>query len=104
MDKHLAGMIGAVSALVATAPAQAATARPLTVDASMQASSYADLLRPIPNALAVLKAMAAAQGATTSEAPISEGQATVQKVQFHHHHHHHHYRRRHHHHHHHHHH
>jgi hypothetical protein len=99
MDKTLAGVIGAVGALVATAPAQAATAAPLSMEAALQAGSYADLLQPIPNALALLKTEAAVQ-----ERPVAEEQAPVEEVQFfyHHHHHHHHHRRRHHHHHHHH--
>jgi hypothetical protein len=97
MDKTVAGLIGAMSALVAAVPGQAAMSRPLTVEAAMEASSYADLLRPIPNALALLRAAAAAQAESGSTAPVSEGEATVQEVQFHHHHH---YRRRHYHHHH----
>jgi len=106
MDKNVAGLIGAMGALVAgtalgttagSATAQAATAGPVAVSAAMQASSYADLLKPIPNALALLKE----QAPTEAESP-----AEIQQVEFfrhhHHHHHHHHHRRRHHHHHHHH--
>ena len=93
MDKTLAGVIGAVGALVATAPAHAASAVPPTMEAALQAASYADLLQPIPNALALLKAEAAVQ-----EVPVAEEQAPVVEVAFfyhhHHHHHHHHYRRR----------
>lgn len=109
MDKNIAGLIGAVSALVAVAPAQAATGRMLTVESAMQANSYADLLTPIPNALALLKEMVAAQADPTSAATGTARPAGVEDVQLiirvphhHHHHHHHHYRRRHHHHHHHH--
>ena len=96
MDKNLAGLIGAVTVLVAAAPAQAAMARPVMVESALQASSYADLLKPIPNALAMLKELAAAQAV----APGPESPAMVEEVQFviqlhhHHHHHHHHYRRR----------
>ena len=89
MDKTLAGVLGAITVLAAQA--QAAPAAPPTLDAAMQASSYADLLRPIPNAAALLAAE-----------PDAEPAATVQTVQYHHHHHHHRYRRRYHHHHHHH--
>jgi hypothetical protein len=110
MDKNLAGLIGVVGVLVAIAPASAMTAQPMAVDSALQASSYADLLKPIPNALALLKASDAAQaeGASQPKVPASEGM--VEDVQFiirlphHHHHHHHHHRRwrpRHHHHHHH---
>ena len=89
MDKSLAGVIGAVTALAAAAPLQAANAAPPTMDAAMQASSYADLLNPIPNALALLKASGAAETQGT-EGAASESEATVQQVQYHHHHHHHH--------------
>jgi hypothetical protein len=110
MDKNIAGLIGAVSALVAVVPAQAATGRLATVESTMQASSYADLLKPIPNALAVLKELTATQAESAAGGTDTESPGTIQDAQFiirlphhhHHHHHHHHYRRRHHHHHHHH--
>jgi hypothetical protein len=98
MEKHVAGLIGAVSALVAAAPAQAATAQPVSVEAALQASSYADLLKPIPNALALLKTAAAVPAAP----PLApSGEAMIEPVQYHHHHHHHrrHYHHHHHHHH-----
>ncbi len=96
MDKTIAGLLGAVGALVAGTSAQAAPAVSV-----LHATSYSDLLRPVPNAVEALKALDAAE------------QAQVETVQYgptivigrdHHHHHHHHrvYRRpRHHHHHHH---
>jgi hypothetical protein len=105
MDKNLAGLIGAASLLAI--PAQAATAAPPTYQDAMQASSYADLLKPTPNASALLKA--------STDARISDSepgtQARVQQAQFwvqigprrpwyyHHHHHHHWYYHHHHHHH-----
>jgi hypothetical protein len=108
MDKKLAGMIGMVSVLAV--PATAATAPPVDMADALQAHSYADLLKPIPNAVDLLKAAdAAARVAPGEAAPI--GDATVQPAQFviylgsrrhHHHHHHHHHRYYHHHHHHHH--
>ncbi len=109
MDKNLAGLIGVVSALVATAPASAATAHPVTIESALLARSYADLLKPIPNALALLKASDAAQAESASEPTVPASQGMIEDVQFiirlphhHHHHHHHHHRRwRHHHHHHH---
>jgi hypothetical protein len=82
MDKKVAGLIGAMSALVAAVPAQAATSRPLTADAAMEASSYAEPLQPIPNALALLQAATAAPAGPTSTAPVSDGQAMVQEVQY----------------------
>ncbi len=81
MDKKIAGLVGAVGALASVGGAHAATvpdpAEVLTVH------SYTDLLNPIPNAVAVLKAI---------DNSTSEPGANVQVAQFfeHHHHHHHH--------------
>lgn len=101
MDKKIAGLLGAVAALSSLPAAQAATN--VTPPDAMSVSSYADLLAPVPNAMAALKADDAARAAQ----PVSDNQALdgVQVAQYHHHHHHHHRRviviRRHHHHHHH---
>lgn len=95
MDKSIAGLIGAVGALAAAGPAHAVPSASL-VDA-MRIESYADLLKPIPNALAVRQALAEGQ---TETAPADV--ITVQYYRHHHHHHHRYYRRRSHHHHHHH--
>jgi hypothetical protein len=107
MDKSLAGLLAVASVLAV--PAQAATGPAVNVDAVMQVSSYADLLKPIPNALAVLRASAAAGVEAKPVQPAADGEPGVEQVQYwyyrHHHHHHHHdwwYRRRYHHHHHHH--
>jgi hypothetical protein len=89
MDKTVAGLLGAVTALAVT-PSQAAAPTPLGADAAMHAHSYADLLKPIPNALALLKASATAEARASVGAPAPEGEATLQDVQYHHHHHHHH--------------
>jgi hypothetical protein len=67
-----------VGALAAGAPAQAAVA-PQTFETVMQARSYADLLRPIPNAAAIL------QSAPAMTAQDDAG--SVQLVDDHHHHH-----------------
>jgi len=96
MDKSVAGLLAVASVLAV--PAHAATALPDSIDAAMRAGSYADLLKPIPNARALLNASAQAEATT-------EAQPEVLQVQYwwhHHHHHHHWYRRRWHHHHHHH--
>ena len=98
MDKRIAGLLGAAAALTAVTAAQATTA---PTPELAPATSYRDLLDPIPNPVPVLQAenaRAAAQS-TTEVAQIS-----VQLGHHHHHHHHHHIviRRRHHHHHHHH--
>jgi hypothetical protein len=57
---------------------------PLTMEAAMQARSYADLLKPIPNALALLQAEPAVAGvqkiAFSADQPVDHA---------HHHHHHH---------------
>ena len=92
MDKNLAGLIGAVSALAVASP-QPASSASLDVEAALQASSYADLLKPIPNALALWKATPAVD----AQSDDTEG-ARVETVQYHdhdHHHHHHHHHRRH---------
>ena len=84
MEKKLAGLLGAMGALTAIAPSQAAAP---SYDEAMRAESYADLLRPIPNAAALLQeanAVAAAE-------PRPEVM-TVQYYHHHHHHHHHHHR------------
>ena len=72
-------MLGVVGALAATAPtvALAAPADP------MVATSYADLLKPIPNAVETLKA---------SDATLrAEDGAKVEMAQYYYHHHHHHF-------------
>jgi hypothetical protein len=100
LDK-IAGLLGAVAALGTVTSTEAAPLPPPSE--VLHANSYADLLEPIPNAGAVLKAMDEQDG-------VGRGEPTVQLVQYHHHHHshtvvvtrHRHYRHHHHHHHHHH--
>jgi hypothetical protein len=87
MDKTLAGLLGAVSALALASPSHAA-ATTNDLESAMSASSYADLLQPIPNARALLQ-VAAAQDA--QEPGFDAG--AVEQVQYHHHHHHHHHHR-----------
>ncbi len=86
MDKTLAGLIGAVGTLAAMTPSHAAPV-PSTIDEAMHAGSYADLLKPIPNATALL---------AQSNARAAEAEPQVLEVQYyrHHHHHHHDYYRR----------
>ena len=81
MEKKIAGLLGAVAALSTMGTAQA-TPAPVPADA-MQANSYADLLEPIPNALALLQAV-------DEQAPQKSADPNVQLAQYHHHHHHHH--------------
>ena len=92
MDKRIAGLLGAAAALTAVNSAQAAT--PTQEAGLAPAASYRELLDPIPNAVAALKA----DNAEQTGAPAS-GET---RLAYHHHHHHHHRWRRHHHHHHHH--
>jgi hypothetical protein len=81
MDKKIAGLLGAVGALASLDTAQATIATDSTT--MLKAQSYADLLNPIPNATATLKAVD--EAGDTSEVRVAENA--------HHHHHHHSYRR-----------
>jgi hypothetical protein len=88
MDKKIAGVLGAVAALTSLDAAQAATQPAPTPAESFRPVSYADLLTPIPDAVALLNADDAARAQRTAE-----GADGVQVAQYHHHHHHHHHRR-----------
>jgi hypothetical protein len=86
MDKKLAGLLGAAAALTTMASAQAATPQQTEM---APATSYRDLLDPVPNALSQLKA----EDAKRNETPKTEvAQISVQVGHHHHHHHHHHHR------------
>jgi hypothetical protein len=92
LKKEMAGLLGAVAALGTIATAQA-TPAPAPTDV-LAANSYAELLQPIPDASARLKAL--------DEQQHAGGETKGIQLAFrHHHHHHHHYRRHYHHHHHH---
>ena len=78
MDKSIVGPIGAVGALVAVAPARAASDVPLTMETSRRPGSHGDLPKPIPNAAALL--------AMARSGPVPEARNPVQQVQYHHHH------------------
>jgi hypothetical protein len=92
MDKKIAGLLGAVAAISSMTSAKAAAPGPTE---TLQATSYADLLNPVPNAVAQL----IADDATRATRPRGGDELNVAD---HHHHHHHRYHRRHRHHHHHH--
>jgi hypothetical protein len=81
MDKKIAGLLGAAVALGTLGSAQAAPA-PATTDV-LKVSSFADLLEPIPNAVALLQAV-------DESAPQASAEGNVQVAQYYHHHHHHH--------------
>ncbi|MEP6836726.1 MAG: hypothetical protein ABJA75_01640 [Bradyrhizobium sp.] len=80
MDKKIAGLLGAVATLGTFTAAEAAPA-PAPTDV-LRANSYADLLEPIPNAVALLQAV--------DESAPAPGTENVQLAQFYYHHHHHH--------------
>jgi hypothetical protein len=114
MDKTITGLL-AVASVVAIPAAHAASAVPTNLEAAMRADSYADLLKPIPNAAALLKASAAAPAVEGQEADPLLQQAQLRVYvgppapayyppyyYYRHHHHHHHWYHHHHHHHHHH--
>jgi hypothetical protein len=84
-------MVGLLGALVAGTQAHAAlpTASPQSV---LAASSYAELLRPIPNALATLKALDAPE-ARVEEAQYYPYYYRPPPIAYYHHHHHHHHHR-----------
>src|SRR5512137_1034099 len=88
MDKTIAGVIGAITGLASLdGAAQAATAP--TPDALPGAQSYAELLDPIPNAVALLRAADAA-AARETRGETAELNGDVQVAQYYHNHHHHH--------------
>src|SRR5579859_3075266 len=83
MEKKIAGLLGAVAALSTLNAAQAAPAlAPAPLDV-LHANGYADLLEPIPNAVALLKQV-------DDQTPAPSAKAAMQVAQAHHHHHHHH--------------
>lgn len=87
MDQKIVGIVGAVAGLAALDTTQgAATAAPSPQGFS-DAKSYAELLDPIPNALALLRDADAARAAQNEKA---SGVELVQYWRHHHHHHHHH--------------
>ncbi|MGZ5874668.1 MAG: hypothetical protein ACXWKP_21420 [Bradyrhizobium sp.] len=83
MEKKIAGLLGAMAALGAVTATEAApTPTPVPSDA-LRANSFADLLKPIPNAAAVLKVV-------DQSRPNPSADENVKLAQYYHHHHHHH--------------
>lgn len=81
MDKRLAGLLGAVAGMATMGAAHAAVPTAAT-SAIPQASSYAELLAPVPNSTELLQA--------DDQSRAEQGWAGgVQLAQYHHHHHHH---------------
>jgi hypothetical protein len=90
MDKKIAGLLGAAAALTTMTGAQAAPAQSTELAA---ATSYRDLLDPVPNALPLLKAddarLAAEAGTKVAQISIGIGGGGHHHHHSHHHHHHH---------------
>lgn len=93
MDKTLAGLAGAVGALAVASGAQAATRAPVSYNDALRADSYADLLKPIPNAMEILSAAQSDPALAEATAPAEPEVMQVQYWRHHHHHHHSYYRR-----------
>jgi hypothetical protein len=82
MDKRIAGLLGAAAALTTVTAAQAAAPAQTT-----EPTSYRDLLNPVPDAVAALKADEVQQAQKGEEAG---NEMQVAQVFYRHHHHHHH--------------
>jgi hypothetical protein len=96
MDKKTLGLLGAVAGLAAAGSAHAANAPAVNPTEALQASSYADLLAPVQNAAALLKADDAARAqrrAPKGEIQLADVYIGVPHHRHHHHHHHHHHHR-----------
>jgi hypothetical protein len=91
MDKKIAGLAGAITSLASIHAADASPAQNVTEIVSPR--SYAELLQPIPNATALLKAVDSADAARAEvEAKRNPNVRLAQYWDYypHHHHHHHH--------------
>jgi hypothetical protein len=84
MDKRIAGLLGAAAALATVGGANAATGAQGT--AQSPATGYRELLNPVPNAAAALKADDARREAEARN--VKTAQVSVQLGHHHHHHHH----------------
>ncbi len=80
MDKRIAALLGAAAAVATVGGAQAATQPNPNSSEALSASSYADLLAPVPDAVAALEA----DNATRAQMPAEQ---SVKLAQDHHHHH-----------------
>ena len=81
MEKKIAGLLGAMATLGAFSAAQAAPMPTPAPSDILKANSFADLLDPIPNAVAVLQAV-------DESGPAASADENVQLAQYYHHHHH----------------
>ncbi len=83
MEKKIAGLLGAMATLGAFNGAEAAPAPSPAPTDILRANSFADLLEPIPNAAALLRAV-------DESRPVQTADENVQLAQYYYHHHHHH--------------
>jgi hypothetical protein len=86
MEKKLVGIVGAISSLAVLDGAQAASTPAADTTNLTEPQSFAELLDPIPNALAMLKAV---DSSATAPANSAADESGVRVAQYHHHHHHH---------------
>jgi hypothetical protein len=86
MDRKIAGVIGAITGLAALDSAAQATPAVTADSGNLNARSFAELLDPIPNAVAALRAADAAAARETRD-ESADGQNGVQVAGYHHHHH-----------------
>ena len=90
MDKKIAGLLGAVATLGALNAAQAApTPSPAPSDV-LRANSFADLLKPIPNAAKLLQEVDESAPTRPADSNVQLAQVVIGIGRDHHHHHHHH--------------
>lgn len=86
MDRKIAGLLGAVAGLATVGSAQAATHPATDPSEDLGASSYADLLTPIPNAMNLLQA----DNSARAQSRTSPSRGGIELAYHHHRHHHHH--------------
>jgi hypothetical protein len=92
MDKRIAALLGAAAAVATVGGAQATTQPSPNSSGVMHASSYADLLAPIPNAQRELQADDAARAQNTKGDVKLAETVVIKRGRRHHHHHHHHHK------------
>jgi hypothetical protein len=92
MEKTTVGLLGVLAGLAAMGSAQAANAPAPVPSQALQASSYAELLAPIPDAVALMRAddAARAQQPPAGEVQLADYNPYYPNYRHHHHHHHHH--------------
>ncbi len=92
MDKRIISLVGALSAFAIPEAVQAMPATTANANDVLRVQSYAELLDPIPNAAALLRAADAAPQPESGSVQLAQYGGDY--YHHHHHHHHHHYRYR----------